>query len=351
MATVAAMARLISTRALWTMARAGNLRARLRANRDGVAAIRLHLVGAAVETGLLDALAEGPASTADLARRLAPGRGELLEAFVRVVASAGLLAGGDGRPWRLTPAGRAVVDDDLVRAVHQAFPGFHTGLYRDLPRQLAGGPARRDVAQQGELIARVSAAFEPFVLDRLAGVLAEREPRRVLDVGCGAGLQLAAMLTAVPDAQGVGIDADALAVGLTEATLRERGLAARGQVLRADVREAARQRTGPLAEPFDLVVLANVVYYVPMEERVGLLRDVGGLLAPGGALFLVTSVAAPQLFSRHFDLLLRAQEGGMRLSDAATLLQQLRAAGLIPSAARPLAPGMPVVTLVAGRTG
>jgi hypothetical protein len=64
------MPRLISTRALWTLARAGHLSARVWANREGVTAIRLYLAGAAVDTGLLDALAGGGASTGDLARRM-----------------------------------------------------------------------------------------------------------------------------------------------------------------------------------------------------------------------------------------------------------------------------------------
>jgi SAM-dependent methyltransferase len=327
----------------------GNLRARVRANREGVAAIRLFLVGAAVDTGLLDALTDGPAAVDDLARRLQVDDAELLAAFVRVVASAGLVRDRDGGSWELTAHGRAIVDDDLVRAVYQAFPGFHTGLYRDLRGQLAGGPPRRDVAEQGALIARISAAFEPFVLDRLTRSVAEQEPRRVLDIGCGAGLQLAAALEAAPAAAGVGLDADAGAATLAERTLRERGLDGRAAVLRADLREAAQERTGPLAEPFDLAVLANVVYYVPTDERVALLRDIASLLEPGGVLFLVTSLATPQLFSRHFDLLLRAQEGRMELPVAGELLAQLAAAGFEGSQPQPLAPGAPVVTLTAVR--
>lgn len=345
------MAQLISTRALWTLARAGNLRARVRANREGVAAIRLHLAGAAVDTGLLDALADGPLSTGELARRMGTDDEALLGAFVRVVASAGFVESRDEVAWRLTSSGRAVVEDDLVRAIYQAFPGFHTGLYRDLRRQLTGGPARRDVLEQGELIARVSAGFEPFVLDRLTRELTEQAPRRVLDVGCGAGLQLASMLTALPTAEGVGIDADADAAALTERTLHARGLADRGRVVHAGVHDASRARSGPLAQPFDLAVLANVVYYVPMGERVALLRDVASLLAPHGVLFLVTSVVTPQLLSRHFDLLLRSQQGQMQLSDVDTLLDQVREAGLTPSPPRPIAPGAPVVTLTAERAG
>jgi hypothetical protein len=58
-----------------------------------------------------------------------------------------------------------------------------------------------------------------------------------------------------------------------------------------------------------------------------------------------------QLFSRHFDLLLRAQEGQMELSDVDTLLAQLAAAGLRPERPRRLAPGVPAVTVLATLPG
>jgi hypothetical protein len=56
-------------------------------------------------------------------------------------------------------------------------------------------------------------------------------------------------------------------------------------------------------------------------------------------------VAAPQFFSRHFDLLLQTQEGEMALSDAATLADQLSQAGLVPGPVQPLAAGLPIVTV------
>ena len=84
-----------------------------------------------------------------------------------------------------------------------------------------------------------------------------------------------------------------------------------------------------------------------MAERVPLLRDIAGLLAPGGLVFLVSTVATPQFFSRHFDLLLQAQEGSMELSDARTIADQLGQAGLDPGPVRPLVAGMPIVTVTA----
>ena len=145
----------------------------------------------------------------------------------------------------------------------------------------------------------------------------------------------------------MGIDSDADAVKLAAGTLERRGLAGRATVLEADVRRAAADRSGPLAEPFDLALLANIVYYVPWTERAGLFAAIAGLLAPGGRLVVVTTEAAPQLFSRHFDLLLRAQEGAMELPDPAELAAQLTEAGLDPKPPVRLAPGAPIVAVTA----
>jgi SAM-dependent methyltransferase len=347
------MARLISPRPMFQMMRAGDLRARFRAAQDGQAALRLQVVSAALATGVLDALAQAPASTAELAGRTGAKDSDLLEAFLRVAAVAGLIDGGGdpdgvGARWRLARAGRAVVEDDLVRASYEGFGGFHTDLYRRLRPVLAGEARRHDIDEQGEVIARMAAGFDTFVHDLLRRTVAERRPRRVLDVGCGAGLQLAAMLEAAPGATGVGVDVDAGAAALAGRTLRERGLDGRARVEAVDIRAAlAEGPDGALADPVDLALLANVVYYLPPSERVPLLRAVAGVLAPGGTLLVITTAAMPQLFSRHLDLLLRAQEGEMQLPDAGALVRQLAEAGLDPEPPRSVVPGTPLIAVAA----
>jgi SAM-dependent methyltransferase len=321
------MARMPNPRVLVEVLRSGNLRARLRAARDGQAAVRLQLVAAAADLGVLDALVGGPVSTAALADRLGVPDPDLLAAYLRVLAAAGFIRG-EGS-WALTKAGRAVVDDDQVRAIYEGFSGYHTELYRELRQLLLGGLRRRDIEEQSEVIARLSAVLEPLLHELLTRTVRERRPRRVLDIGCGAGLHLVAMLEADPDATGVGVDVDAAA--LARRTLRERGLADRASVEAVDIRKAlAAGRPGALTDRIDLALLANVIYYVPVDERVELLSAVARLLAPGGALVVVTTVAGPQLFSRHLDLLLRAQEGRMELPVVDLLLGQLREAGLQP---------------------
>src|SRR3954454_2040697 len=320
------MARMPNPRVLAEVLRSGNLRWGLRAAREGLTGVRVQLVAAALGLGLLDALGEGPASTEQLAGRLGAVDHALLAAYLRVLAAAGLITA-EGS-WRLTRFGRAVVGDDVVRATYEGFAGYHTELYRELPALLRGGPRRRDTVERGEVIARLSAALYPLVRHLVVRAVTERRPHRVLDIGCGAGLYLAAMLEAAPEATGICVDVDHDAAALARRTLSERGLADRASVEEVDIGKAlAAGRPGALTDRIDLALLANSIYYVPVDERVELLRAVTRLLAPGGALVVVTTVAGPQLFSRHLDLELRAQEGRMELPAVDALLAQLRDAG------------------------
>src|SRR4051812_17274058 len=233
------MSRMPNPRVLVEVLRSGNLRARLRAARDGQAALRLQLVAAAVDLGVLDALAGGPASTAALADRLGAPEADLVAAYLRVLAAAGFITG-EGS-WALTKSGRAVVDNDQVRAIYEGFGGYHTELYREL-RPVLGGLRRRDIEEQAEVIARLSAVLEPLLHDLLTRTVRERRARRVLDIGCGAGLHLAAMLEAAPDATGVGVDVDHDAAALARRTLSDRGLADRASVEAGGLPEAPPAR-------------------------------------------------------------------------------------------------------------
>lgn len=159
------------------------------------------------------------------------------------------------------------------------------------------------------------------------------------------------MLEAAPDAVGVGIDTDPAVTAIAERTVADRGLAGRATMRTVDVRDLSGEPTeGGSVERYDVILLANVIYYVPLAQRVTLLRHLRGLLTPGGTLLLVTTVATADLVSRHFDLLLRAQEGRMALPDVDTLVGQLTEAGLLPDPPRRIAPGTPLVAVAARRS-
>ncbi|MFP5254199.1 MAG: SAM-dependent methyltransferase, partial [Actinomycetes bacterium] len=171
-------------------------------------------------------------------------------------------------------------------------------LYRDLGTQLAGGPGRDDVTRQAPVIAELSEAMQPFSDALLREVVADRRPEHVLDVGCGAGRQLATMLESAPGARGVGIELDPESADLACRHLTDRGVADRSQVLVGDARELLSD-----VGPVDLALLANVVYYVPVDERVDLFRAVHARVRPGGAVVVISTALLDDSFSRHFDLL------------------------------------------------
>jgi SAM-dependent methyltransferase len=333
---------------VWSMVREGDTRARLRTLRDGQAALRLAIGAAARRTGVVGELANGPATTADLAARLAVEHDELLAPFLRVLVSAGHVRRRGDR-WELTGRTRRALRDDAVDAMYQAFDGYHTALYRDLPNQLAGGPPRRDVRDEGALIARLSATFAPFVDALLTEHVQARRPRTVLDIGCGAGGQLVTMLTAAPAARGIGVEIDVGAANLARHAVTAAGLDDRATVFTGGLAEVLADHLAEILGT-DFALLANVLYYVPVDERVAFLGHIRSALSDGGTLLLTTTAATPAMFSRHFDLLLRAQDVGMELPELSTLDRQLREAGFVPAEPHRVAPGEPLYAVVATAT-
>lgn len=344
----------------------GNPGARLRMLRDGMATMRVAAAGAAVRTGVLAALEREPLDDDGIARAVGATDRSLLLPFLRTLEEIGLLrsdrggtsgsgrASGDpGAPharWALTRRARALLADPLLRASALAYGGYHTDLYRGLPGQLAGGPPRTDVADEGETIAQLSIGFQPFLEEAVRATTARVRPERVLDVGCGAGRLLALMLRTAPAAVGIGLDSDAAAVRISRETLSAAGLAGRAEVVEGDAATFAG-RLGEVGGAVDLLLLANVIYYVPVAQRVAFLRTLVTMLRPGGTLLLVTTAAMPELFSRHFDLLLRAQGLGMALPVMAELSEQASEAGLREIAVRRLVPGLPLHALTGIRGG
>ena len=326
------------------MLRGGDLRSRLAAVRDGRAAIRLSTTAAALHTGVLAAVEDG----ADTVDAVADGVGAtdraLLRAFLEVLATAGLVRLA-GERVTLTRRARGLLHDEPAAAAYSAFSDFHTGLYRDLGTQLRGGPGRADVTSRAEVIAQLSRMMEPFIDALVTEQVRSRSATRVLDVGCGSGAHLAAMLGAVEGVTGTGIELDPATAELARARLARRGLGDRARILTGD----ARALLAEVGEPVDVALLANVVYYLPVQDRVALLREVAAVVRPGGALVVVSNARIDDAFSRHFDLLLRAQDGAMELPDLDELAAQLTEAGLRPGRPRRLAYGDPLTAIVADR--
>lgn len=98
---------------------------------------------------------------------------------------------------------------------------------------------------------------------------------RILDLGTGSGCLLCALLDALPNATGLGVDISAVAAATARENARRLGMGARAQFL-------ASNWFGAITGRFDIVV-ANAPY-IPTGDAAGLSRDVSDF-EPHGALF------------------------------------------------------------------
>ncbi|MET1059310.1 MAG: class I SAM-dependent methyltransferase [Nocardioides sp.] len=324
--------------------RAGDTRGRLFALLSSHVALDVAVKGAAIRSGLLDEL-KRPQGVEELAASRGWPDAPLVEAALHSFAAHGLVETHRGK-WRVASKGRRLLDDEITPAAYEAFATYHTGIYRDLEEVLAAGGARKDVETGGELIARLSRFMDEFVFAELDRLVAERAPNRVLDVGCATGTHLRHVLAVAPRASAVGVEADPAAAALARASFKGVAFGERAQIVHAD---AERFLLEHAADTFDFILLANAIYYVPLGDRVAFLRGLAGRLDAGGRLLVVTTAPADDAFGRHFDFLLRAQDGALELPDIEALRDQMREAGLVPRPPRHIAAGQPLIAVVADR--
>lgn len=114
--------------------------------------------------------------------------------------------------------------------------------------------------------------------DAIARSLADRQPTRIVDVGCGWGELLLRTVAMVPTAAGLGVDTDTQGIERGRANAAKRGLADRVTF----AVDSATEVAGP----------ADVVICVGSDHAYGTQRDaltaVHSLVRPGGAMLLGT---------------------------------------------------------------
>lgn len=136
------------------------------------------------------------------------------------------------------------------------------------------GPAVRSRLGRFEIPAADAYRSIFINLEDTARVLASatREVKRILEVGCGDGSLAQRLVQAFPGAEYEGIDVAPEPGGLY------RGDPERVQFTSVD----SRTFLAGEPEPFDLVVVVDVIHHVPHDLRPSLLADVRDLTRPGG---------------------------------------------------------------------
>jgi cyclopropane fatty-acyl-phospholipid synthase-like methyltransferase len=117
---------------------------------------------------------------------------------------------------------------------------------------------------------------------------APRPPGRVLDLGCGDAILLAAVLEAFPNASGVALGFSPAM--LEQARQRLTAFGPRATIVEADLADPAWRLA--VAAPFDAVVSGVAIHHLCHEYKRALYREVYELLANGGAFVHCEHVAS-----------------------------------------------------------
>jgi SAM-dependent methyltransferase len=132
------------------------------------------------------------------------------------------------------------------------------------------GPVGRLV---GRFMARSNAGFNRWLVQQVAARV-RPAPRRVVELGCGPGVGLEALLAAFPDAEILGVDPSRAMCAQAARRNREAIKDGRLRLVLGDAGAVAAD------SPVDLIVAVHVLYFLHEPERE--LRRVADLLAAGG---------------------------------------------------------------------
>jgi SAM-dependent methyltransferase len=113
------------------------------------------------------------------------------------------------------------------------------------------------------------------------------EAPHILDLGCGTGSLMAALLEAIPGARLIGVDLDPTLLLLAEERLA--GFGDRARLLLADLRQAGWPREVP--GPMEAAVSATALHWLSPDQLSALYHQIAGLLHPNG-IFLNADHAA-----------------------------------------------------------
>lgn len=313
---------------------------------------------AGVALGVFDAVADGPLTAARIADRLGlDPRGA--RALTGALAGAGLLAE-VGEGYGLPPGGAEL----LVRSSPQYCGGIadvacSTGEWTALGMLARtvreGGPVSgQDALGPGFDYWVDFATHTTFGTTRGAQLLADvldpwltgRPAPRVLDAACGHGLFGYELAARHPEARIVSQDwPEVLAVA--EGHAKRQGVRDRVEFLPGDV------ETADLGGPYDVVVVANLLFHLDAERAARLVERLAGLLTPDGRLAVVgfTAGDAPAVQQEHahlLGLLMLSWTDGGEMHSTAAYRAMLARAGLTETEHHSR-PGLPLSALVGFR--
>ena len=248
-----------------------------------VAPIAARAVAAAIELGVLDALAAEPATAGELAGRLGLDLVGM-DALATALTSLGYLEqAGDGRLRPTLEAARLAVrgSPDSIATFASGFARQHWDSLGDLEGALRGSPPAWHSREPDDPL------WEPYIRglfelsrdehDANAALVPVEEPRRLLDLAGGHGAFAMAMCRRHPSLAATVLELPG-AARVGSRIVAEEGMADRVSIREGDLFEV------DLGSGLDVVSTFNLLHHLPPEGVLELFRRARGALAAGGHL-------------------------------------------------------------------
>ena len=277
------------------------------------------ILTACVELGLLEHLAKGPRSTAELAPLLGLNEAAT-ERLLKACTALGLCSLRQGNRYGLGMRGAALLGNPGVTSMIQ----HHRLLYRDLhdPVALLRGEAGTtnlkafwpyvdSLRPEGEATvgaySQLMARSLSFLVDDVLAAYAFAAHRHMLDVGGGSGEFVIRVAAVAPALRFSILDLPAVAETANQ-RLKEHGLAERAVAI------GGNAITGPLPSDADLVTLIRVLHDHDDDDALAFLATIHAGLLPGGTLLIAEPMAglrgAERVADAYFGFYLLAMGSG-----------------------------------------
>ncbi len=252
-------------------------------------------VGAAVQLGVVDRLAERPRKVSGLAK-LTKCEPDALLRLLRSLASIDIVAEDEGR-YALTPTGSLLREDapGSIRWWALWCCGPQWNLWSDLAESVRTGRSFRERhggkpgyvhlerdAEAANVFNRAMAGLTQRVGREAARVMNWRGVKRVVDVGGGHGELLVELLRAKPALEGVVFDLPHAAKGAV-ARLKSERLSGRGRFVSGSFFDA-------LPEGADAYLLKSILHNWDDAKALAILKQVRAAMGPGSRIALVERV-------------------------------------------------------------
>ena len=139
-----------------------------------------------------------------------------------------------------------------------------------------------DEEKHAGTVAETSRLLEVLAMPKMAKRIREYKVQSVLDIGCGEAGYIKKLASRFPGTQFTGIEIS------EEVTRKAQRLTEKNDnivVENADLWDYDPQ------QPFDMVMMNNVLHYIDLEKREALIFELAGWVSPGGILSIVTPIA------------------------------------------------------------